>query len=296
MLPEPLPVPLAAHIDLTLPSSISLVDERRPARRVDGARALPDDEAFWAIHEEVARLGRGCFGSVLHVRDHASGRMAAAKVVASSAARDDDECPLREPELLSLANHQHVVQLLDVFQSPKTLFILQEVARTDLMSHVSSRPAGVLDEPETRGHLASLLSAVQHLHGLQIVHRDIKATNVLLTELGEVRLADFGLAVRLPENGLLSSVCGTHDYLAPEMIRCGHGEVEGYGTSVDLWGRSGCSCTRCWSVAIPSSVTPTSRRSRPSSPAASSSQAMPRSARTRDHSCTSSSSPTRSVG
>ena len=117
MLPEPLPVPLAAHIDLTLPSSISLVDERRPARRVDGARALPDDEAFWAIHEEVARLGRGCFGSVLHVRDHASGRMAAAKVVASSAARDDDECPLREPELLSLANHQHVVQLLDVFQS-----------------------------------------------------------------------------------------------------------------------------------------------------------------------------------
>lgn len=236
MLPEPLPVPLAAHIDLTLPSSISLVDERRPARRVDGARALPDDEAFWAIHEEVARLGRGCFGSVLHVRDHASGRMAAAKVVASSAARDDDECPLREPELLSLANHQHVVQLLDVFQSPKTLFILQEVARTDLMSHVSSRPAGVLDEPETRGHLASLLSAVQHLHGLQIVHRDIKATNVLLTELGEVRLADFGLAVRLPENGLLSSVCGTHDYLAPEMIRCGHGEVEGYGTSVDLWG------------------------------------------------------------
>ena len=178
-----MPVALAAHIDLTLPSSISLVDERRPARRVDGARALPDDEAFWAIHEEVARLGRGCFGSVLHVRDHASGRMAAAKVVASSAARDDDECPLREPELLSLANHQHVVQLLDVFQSPTTtLFILQEVARTDLMSHVSSRPAGVLDEPETRGHLASLLSAVQHLHSLQIVHRDIKATNVLLTE------------------------------------------------------------------------------------------------------------------
>ncbi len=234
LLPE-LPAASAGPADLSLPS-ISLVDERLPARPVDGARALPNDEAFWERHKEVSRLGRGCFGSVLLVRDQSSGRMAAAKVVASSAARDDEECPLREPELLRFAHHQHIVQLLDVFQSPTTLFILQEVARTDLMTHASSRPEGVLEEPETRGHLAGLLSAVQHIHSLQIVHRDIKATNVLLSERGEVRLADFGLAVRLPEVGLLTSVCGTHDYLAPEMIRCGHGEAEGYGTPVDLWG------------------------------------------------------------
>ena len=188
-----------------------------------------------AAHHELARLGRGCFGSVLLVQEQGSGRVAAAKVVASSS-RDDDECPLREPELLRVAQHRHIVQLLEVFQAPTTLFILQEAARTDLMAHAASCPGGVLGEPETRAHLAGLLSAVQHIHGLRIVHRDIKATNVLLSERGEVRLADFGLAVRLPAEGLLTSVCGTHDYLAPEMILCGHGEAAGYGPPVDLWG------------------------------------------------------------
>ena len=226
-------------IDLTLPI-LPLLDVRiqaaAPVRSVDGARALADDGAFWEAHQELRRLGRGCFGSVLLVRERASGRVAAAKVVAASPRDGDDECPLREPELLRAAQHRHIVALLDVFQSPTTLFVCQEAARTDLMAHAAAQPSGVLGEDEVRGHLAGLLIAVRHIHGLRIVHRDIKATNVLLTESGEVKLADFGLAVRLPDDGLLTSVCGTHDYLAPEMIRCGHGEADGYGTPVDLWG------------------------------------------------------------
>mmetsp|Transcript_26802 Transcript_26802/g.68179 ORF Transcript_26802/g.68179 Transcript_26802/m.68179 type:complete len:322 (+) Transcript_26802:61-1026(+) len=236
-LPPPLPLnlPLAATlIDLTLPP-ISVVD-LTPARHVEGARSIASDDCFWKKHQELSRLGRGCFGSVLHVRDRASARTAAVKVVSSAPHDHDDECPLREPELLHLAQHQHVVKLFDVFQSPTTLFLLQEVASKDLMAYAIACPEGVLAEPETQGYVAGLLSAVQHLHGLRIVHRDIKATNVLLSDCGEVRLADFGLAVRLPDDGLLTSVCGTHDYLAPEMIRCGHGEEEGYGTPVDIWG------------------------------------------------------------
>ena len=126
-------------------------------------------------------------------------------------------------------------RLLDVFQTATTLFILQEAERTDLMAHTLAQPAGVLTEDEARRHLQGLLCAVQHIHALGIVHRDIKATNVLLSSEGSVRLADFGLAARLPDDGLLTAVCGTHDYLAPEMVRCGHGETEGYSTPVDLW-------------------------------------------------------------
>jgi len=224
-------------IDLTLPP-LSLFDAPAPApSRVDGARALANDNAFWEAHQEVARLGRGCFGSVLLVRERATGHITAAKICASASNSADDECPLREPELLRAARHQHIVELLAVYQSPTTLFLMQEQACTDLMTHADAQPGGVLSEPETQRHLAGLLSAVHHIHGLRIVHRDIKATNVLLSERGEVKLADFGLAVRLPEgDALLTSVCGTHDYLAPEMIRCGHGEVEGYGAPVDLWG------------------------------------------------------------
>lgn len=49
------------------------------------------------------------------------------------------------------------------------------------------------------------------------------------------KLGDFGLAARLPESGYLTSVCGSHDFLAPEMIRTGHGDRAGYGCSVDIW-------------------------------------------------------------
>lgn len=84
--------------------------------------------------------------------------------------------------------------------------------------------------------MVGLLQAVEHIHAHGVVHRDIKPSNVLLSPDGEVRLADFGLSEVLPPSGVLTTVCGTHDFLAPEMIRCGHGELEGYGLEVDMWG------------------------------------------------------------
>lgn len=226
----------AATIDLALPPLLVLDAPKAAARprRVEGAQPLGDDVAFWEAHDELSRLGRGCFGSVLLVRERTSSRVSAVKVVGTSS--PDEECPMREPELLRAARHPHVIALIEVYQSPTTLFIMQEAARTDLMAHAAASPSGVLTEREVRRLLTGLLGAVRHIHNLRIVHRDIKSTNVLLSERGEALLADFGLATRLPDHGLLTSVCGTHDYLAPEMIRCGHGEVEGYGTSVDLWG------------------------------------------------------------
>jgi serine/threonine protein kinase len=68
------------------------------------------------------------------------------------------------------------------------------------------------------------------------VHRDVKPSNCLLSSSGELRLADFGLGCRLAEGALLTDVVGSHDYLAPEMIRCGHGEAAGYAAPIDLWG------------------------------------------------------------
>lgn len=228
MLPPPLPLP--AMFALDAPPACSSC-----APVVEGASALASDSQFWNLHEQVQRLGRGCFGSVLLVRSRESHRVAAVKVVNINH-KDGDDSPLLEPELLRAARHRHVCRLLSVYQSVTTLFMLQEAERTDLMGYAAAFADGVIPEGEARGYMQGLLSAVRHIHSLRIVHRDIKATNVLLSAQGDVRLADFGLATRLPEHGLLTSVCGTHDYLAPEMVRCGHGECDGYGMSVDLWG------------------------------------------------------------
>ena len=187
---------------------------------------------------KFARSARS-FASVVLARNVSSGLLSAVKIVDKEAATntDEDSSPdyRREAEILSTINHPNVVTLHSVAHSPTTLFLLMEPAAGDLRAHVAALPGGVCSEPEARRLFSSLLSAVSHLHDRSIVHRDIKLSNVLLSaETGDVLLADFGLAERVPAGGL-TAVCGTHDCLAPEMVRCGHGDVMSYGVEVDLW-------------------------------------------------------------
>lgn len=177
-----------------------------------------------------------------------------------------------EPSILSALNHPNIVKLTGLYQTPTTLFILLEAhlggdlysqlsaLRASSAAHSPAAPTGAatplptpaaavcaqraaaggqrrLREDLARGLLRQLLVAVEHCHARGVVHRDIKPANVVLsTDRSSVILADFGLSEALPAGtGLLTSVCGTHDFLAPEMILCGWGEVAGYGTAVDMW-------------------------------------------------------------
>eukprot|EP00971_Amphidinium_carterae_P249888 4960057-Amphidinium_carterae.1 len=85
--------------------------------------------------------------------------------------------------------------------------------------------------PHACGLFKQLVDGVAFLHGLQVVHRDLKLENLLLDSLGCLRIADFGVAVLLrdPEE-LLSDACGTPSYMAPELFREHH-----KGPPVDAW-------------------------------------------------------------
>jgi len=129
-----------------------------------------------------------------------------------------------------------MVRLLDVYDTPSTLFLVMRAEMGgDLSSRLASLPGGVCTEQEARRHAAALLRGLEATHAQGIVHRDIKPANVLLSEEGMGRLGDFGLATNLPEGGLLTAICGTHNNMAPEMVRCGHGESAGYDTQADMW-------------------------------------------------------------
>jgi len=128
------------------------------------------------------------------------------------------------------------VRLLDVYDTPSTLFLVMRAEMGgDLASRLASLPGGVCPEAEARTHAAALLRGLESAHAKRIVHRDIKPANVLLSEEGVGRVGDFGIAASLPEQGLLTAVCGTHNNMCPEMVRCGHGDSEGYGTAADMW-------------------------------------------------------------
>lgn len=214
---------------------------------------LPSDAHFWDLflEEEAAPFGRGSFGTVLRVRRTKKG---APSTLAAKVAMHDTSSAValqrryREADLLHALSHPNIVRHHSTYSSPSTLFVLMHAELGgDLMARCEAA-GGSLPEPEARAYLVGIASALRHLHGRRIVHRDLKPSNVLLetppdpaaSEHGcfpRAKLADFGLAARLPADGRLTTVCGTQSCLAPEVIRCGHGDEPsgGYGSAVDLW-------------------------------------------------------------
>merc|ERR1719487_277676 len=183
--------------------------------------------------ELLSVIGKGTFGRVFLARHRHSERLVALKML--SKARCAEEKRRRwartERAVLGRARHPFVCTLEHAFQNERALFFAIEFcAGGELFFHLSRMKR--FAEGVARFYAAELCLALEHLHSLHIAYRDLKPENVLLSGDGHVRLVDFGLAkegVREPDRGA-SSMCGTYEYLAPEVIRrCGH------GWAVDWW-------------------------------------------------------------
>lgn len=126
-------------------------------------------------------------------------------------------------------------QLLDVFSHGDRVHLVMELAVTDLARIARDRTI-VLSEAHVKGFMQQMLAGLAHLHGQQIMHRDLKPDNVLITADGGVKLADFGHAGRFPEpdQALFHRVV-TIWYRAPELLLQAHR----YGPAVDVWA-AGC--------------------------------------------------------
>jgi len=136
-----------------------------------------------------------------------------------------------EKEVLFRAvGHPFLVQLLTYFQTKESLwYVMEYVEGGTLRSFLSRRKR--FNEDEARFYLAEIILAVNFLHKCGIVHRDIKPENVLLDRNGHCKLADFGLCkVGMFAWSKTSGVCGTKQYMAPEMRR-----GDRYGPEVDWW-------------------------------------------------------------
>lgn len=171
-------------------------------------------------------LGEGSFGKVFLARKVVgtdAGTLYAMKVLKKATLRVRDRHRTKmERNILVDVEHPFIVKLHYAFQTEGKLYLVLDFLRGgDLFSRLSKEV--MFTEEDVKFYLAELALALNHLHSLGIIYRDLKPENVLLDSDGHIALTDFGLSKSPLEEGKAYSFCGTVEYMAPEVVnRKGH--------------------------------------------------------------------------
>jgi WD40 repeat protein len=185
-------------------------------------------------------LGQGGFGTVYRARDTRSGRDVALKVLRRDRApnRDAADRFRRDALIVALLDHPNVVRLHEAGEIDGVLYLDAELVRGEtLEDRLRHAPLPFRAAAEL---VRKVASALDHAHAREVVHRDVKPSNILLDEKGEPRLTDFGLA-RLTSGATLTEtrqLLGTVDYMAPEQTGGAHtvdGRADVYALGVVLY-------------------------------------------------------------
>jgi aurora kinase len=179
-------------------------------------------------------LGKGKFGRVYLARERSAGFVCALKVLhKSELVQGKVEKQLRrEIEIQSNLRHPNILRLYGHFHDSKRVFLILEFAgRGELYKHL--RKENRFPEWKAAQYIAQMAAALQYLHKKHVMHRDIKPENILVGIHGEIKISDFGWSVHAPNNRR-NTMCGTLDYLPPEMLRPGS-QDNYYNEKVDLW-------------------------------------------------------------
>ena len=143
----------------------------------------------------------------------------------------DVERVAREIHILKLIRHPNVIQLYEIIETPKFLYLIMEYASGgELFDYIVKKKR--CTEEEACCFFQQIIAGVSHIHALNIVHRDLKPENLLLDHHNQIKIVDFGLSNTFNSRvELLKTACGSPCYAAPEMI-----SGDPYcGEKVDIW-------------------------------------------------------------
>nr|XP_018667615.1 serine/threonine-protein kinase 10 isoform X5 [Ciona intestinalis] len=189
-------------------------------------------ESQW---EKVCELGDGAFGVVYKARHKVDGRLAAAKIIECRAEEDLEDFAV-EINILASCNHPNIVKLLDAFYFEMNLWVLIEFCDGGALDSIMLELERGLEERQIQVVCKKTCHALQYLHQNKIIHRDLKAGNVLLTMDGEVKLADFGVsALNTRTMQKRDTFIGTPYWMAPEVVMCETFKDTPYNYSADIW-------------------------------------------------------------
>ncbi|KDP41445.1 hypothetical protein JCGZ_15852 [Jatropha curcas] len=171
-----------------------------------------------------ATIGRGKFGSVWLCKSKATGVEFACKTL-----RKGEETVHREVEIMQhLSGHPGVVTLHAVYEESDCFHLVMELCSGGRLID-QMMEEGQYSEQRAATIFKDVMSVISYCHDMGVVHRDIKPENVLLMRSGKLKLADFGLAMRISNGQTLSGLAGSPAYVAPEVLS------GNYSEKVDVW-------------------------------------------------------------
>ncbi|XP_058646008.1 myotonin-protein kinase isoform X2 [Onychostoma macrolepis] len=155
--------------------------------------------------------------------------------------RGETACYQEEREVLLKGDRFWITELHYAFQDDNYLYLVMDYYVGGDLLTLLSKFGDRIPEDMAQFYLAEMVMAIDSVHRLGYVHRDIKPDNILLTADGHARLGDFGSCLRLEDDGLVHSslAVGTPDYLSPEILRAVEGGG-GYGSECDWWALGVC--------------------------------------------------------
>jgi len=188
----------------------------------------------WKLEDfDIGRpLGKGKFGNVYLAREKASKYIVALKVLFKSQLQKAQvEHQLRrEIEIQSHLRHSNILRLFGYFYDDSRVYLILEYApKGELYKSLQSQENGRFTDTQSSMYIKQMADALEYCHSKKVIHRDIKPENLLLDVSGNIKIADFGWSVHAP-NSRRATMCGTLDYLPPEMI-----EGSMHDETVDLW-------------------------------------------------------------
>ncbi|XP_071234611.1 serine/threonine-protein kinase MARK2 isoform X3 [Salvelinus alpinus] len=176
-------------------------------------------------------IGKGNFAKVKLARHVLTGKEVAVKIIDKTQLNSSSLQKLfREVRIMKLLNHPNIVKLFEVIETEKTLYLVMEYASGgEVFDYLVAH--GRMKEKEARAKFRQIVSAVQYCHQKCIVHRDLKAENLLLDSDMNIKIADFGFSNEFVMGSKLDTFCGSPPYAAPELFQGKKYD----GPEVDVW-------------------------------------------------------------
>ncbi|XP_045491722.1 aurora kinase A-B [Colias croceus] len=219
----------------TLPVSRPLAHNNKASSAVEPVKPEAKKEEKkkqWSISDfDLGRpLGKGKFGNVYLAREKESHYVVALKVLFKSQIHDSEieHQVRREVEIQCRLRHPNILRMYGYFHDEKRIYFILEYAKHGALYKLL-KERGRFDDRIAAIYVRDLTKALIYCHTKKVIHRDLKPENLLIGHNWELKIADFGWSVHSPSSRRMT-LCGTLDYLSPEMI---DGKPHSY--AVDIW-------------------------------------------------------------